>query len=231
MKRIGFIALAVILSLGLVGTGLAYWNETLEIGQNTVNTGELKMEFKYPSSDDGPGKNDVKEYKYGSPIRWDVDVGSCQIEVIDKHTTRVTLSNVYPGYQSRIKLGMWNTGSIPAEIESVTLKNIVDHDGLLDYVKVGGRINLQWGPTSYHHKPVGYEPPQWGVPLAGFDELLFKALKSTQTEPLEPGWKVSFECEDPEEGSSLCFYIKEGAPEDATLTFDLVFDWTQFNAT
>lgn len=220
----------IVLLLGAMGLSYAWWTEMLTIN-GTVETGELKMEFKYPSSDDGPGMNDIKEYQYGSPkARWDKNVGETKIEVVDPRTIKVTLSNVYPGYQSRIKLSMYNTGTIPSKIQSVTL-NIDDPDGLLPYVKVGGRVNVQTGPTSYTQIPLGFEPPKWGVPLDGFDVVLFSALQSTQSNPLQPGWKVRFECEDPEEGSSLCFYIKEGAPEGANLSFDIVFTWTQFNAT
>ena len=233
MKKIGLLCLAVVLALGTVGMGFAYWSEPLEIGQNPVSTGNVDVRFYGASSDDGPGRYDIKEYQYGSAIRWDdKDVGETTIQVVDPHLARLTLSNVYPGYQSRIELGMQNYGSIPAEIESVTINNIVDDNGLLDYVKVGGWIQVQCGPSSYHSKSLasGY-PPQSGGPLAGFDVVLFNALKSTQSEPLQTGWKVFLACEDPEEGDSLGFYILPGAPEDATLTLDLEVVWTQFNAT
>lgn len=222
--------LLLVILLGAMGLSYAWWNETLVIDP-TVNTGELKMEFKYPYSDDGPGMKDAKEYEYGSAIRGDWDVGETTIMVVDPYTTKVTLSNVYPGYQARIKLGIYNTGTIPAKIQSVTLTNIVDTDGVLDYVKVGGWVQVQWGPTSYHVFSLasGY-PPKWGCPLKDFDDVLLSALKSTQTQPLQTGWKVYFASEDPEEGDSLGFYILDGAPEGASLSFDIEFMWTQFNA-
>lgn len=44
MKRIGILALAVVLALGLVGAGFAYWNETLTI-EGDIGTGEVDVEF------------------------------------------------------------------------------------------------------------------------------------------------------------------------------------------
>lgn len=53
MKRIGLIALALVLSLGLMGAALAYWNETLTI-EGTVAMGELDVKFSEQWSNDPP---------------------------------------------------------------------------------------------------------------------------------------------------------------------------------
>jgi len=45
MKKIGLICLAVVLALGIAGVGLGYWNETLTIGQNPINTGNFIVTF------------------------------------------------------------------------------------------------------------------------------------------------------------------------------------------
>jgi len=45
VKKIGLLCLAVVLALGTVGMGFAWWSETLEIGQNPINTGDLDATF------------------------------------------------------------------------------------------------------------------------------------------------------------------------------------------
>jgi len=54
MKKIGLICLAVVLTLGIAGVGFGWWSETLEIGQNPINTGSLAAIFRdVVSNDDG----------------------------------------------------------------------------------------------------------------------------------------------------------------------------------
>jgi len=54
MKKIGLICLAVVLTLGIGGVGFGWWSETLDIGQNPVNTGNLDAIFRQAiSNDDG----------------------------------------------------------------------------------------------------------------------------------------------------------------------------------
>jgi len=54
MKKIGLICLAVVLTLGIAGVGFGWWSETLEIGQNPINTGDVDAIFRQAiSNDDG----------------------------------------------------------------------------------------------------------------------------------------------------------------------------------
>jgi len=54
MKKIGLICLAVVLTLGIAGVGFGWWSETLDIGQNPINTGNLDAIFRQAvSNDDG----------------------------------------------------------------------------------------------------------------------------------------------------------------------------------
>lgn len=63
MKKIGLIALALVLALGVMGGALAYWNETLTIS-GTVATGELDVAFSNQASNDAgePGPTDTPPY-------------------------------------------------------------------------------------------------------------------------------------------------------------------------
>lgn len=260
MRKIGLLALAIVLGLGLVGAGFAYWNETLNIDAD-VDTGELKMEFKegklggffnppiwYPGSDDdGIGLFDSgKDIKYYVlfdviPVRGDYDVGECTIEKVDSQTYRVTLGNVYPGYMAKVWWAMHNTGTIPAKIKSVSLEDIDDPDGLMQYVKAAGRVKIQIGTLWFWriYTKDWFNCDAWYNNPGLLSEMPGKLQGKLGGYVIQPGWRVLIGCADDEEevldeeGNSLLFVIDENAPdsiEGATLSFDLKMIWTQFNA-
>lgn len=124
MKRIGLIALALVLSLGLLGVGLAQWTETLDIS-GSVATGELDAEFTScscsDSDEDMPNGGEVScvlsdgdDTEPASQIDDDTDVAT------------ITIDNAYPGYWAECTLTIHNNGSIPAKINLVTIDNSND---------------------------------------------------------------------------------------------------------
>lgn len=253
MKKIGLIALALVLSLGLVGAGFAYWTETLGIDAN-VETGELGMEFVegffweppflFPGTDDdGIGLldngKDIDHYLAGIfPVRGDMDVGCCDIVMADVHTYTLTLDNVYPGYMVKVWWAMENTGTIPAKIQSVDIVNVTDDDGVMPYVWAGGKVSIQkkaWGLFDKYDRNwfnCGFLYSNPGL-LSDMPGALESALSGYV---LQPGWRVFVGCDDEQENEdehSLLLVIDPDAPdsiEGSTLTFTLEMTWTQFNA-
>lgn len=124
MKRIGLIALALVLSLGLMGAGLAYWNETLTIS-GTVATGDLDVEFTDVSSNDPSGSNDPGQT---------MDVAECIVTTdgpdgdgsSDPNDTgldgiTIDINNAYPCYSPVVSFTVKNCGSIPVKIAAITI--------------------------------------------------------------------------------------------------------------
>lgn len=241
MKRIGVLALAAVLALGLVGAGFAHWTETLTINDANTDTGELKVEFLGYGirTNDGEGMKDPT-------CKWqrrDYDVGKCLIQKVDAHTMRITLTKAYPDYAAWVEFGLKNTGSIGAKIKDVQLNVISDPGGLLPYIRCAALMNLQTAPSGWTQMAVNGYPeskcdPFFRLPWAGYlknDSVSSKgdfaaSLKSALSgHELKPGWNMQFQCPDYPESSLVLAITDDAAPEGATLTFDLVMTWTQFN--
>ena len=58
MKKIGLLALAIVLALGTMGAGFAYWTETLTIEDTNLETGMFNVSFDYNSLQKGIISND-----------------------------------------------------------------------------------------------------------------------------------------------------------------------------
>jgi len=98
MKKLKFMALAVVLVLALIGGAYAAWEEELEIG-GTVETGEMKVEFIDYEID--PDSDDVADI--------DVEKSDCNQEIT------VTIENAYPGFGFALEVWYENKGSIPVK--------------------------------------------------------------------------------------------------------------------
>lgn len=109
MKKLGLIALALVLALGAMGGALAYWNEELTI-TGDVNTGSLDVGLKaYLGMEFSP-------YVTLSPwIQWWPGSG------VQTHT--FTVSGVYPSFGDLffVMYVAKNTGTIPAKVKSVDI--------------------------------------------------------------------------------------------------------------
>ncbi len=103
MRKIGLLALALVLALGTMGVGLAWWSDTLFI-EGSIETGTLSAEFA------------------GNECTAD-DAIEVQC-VTDGKTATITIGNMYPSGTATCSLTLANTGSIPAKIGSI----VVDPD-------------------------------------------------------------------------------------------------------
>lgn len=233
MKKIGLLCLAVVLALGLVGAGFAYWNETLTI-EGQADTGEFSVEF-------------VDVFGTGIPQYAEKGwVGNPQEPPLTPTTLTITLSKMYPGASYGLFwLTMKNKGTVPAKLKSVTIENVVDPCGMLPYICAGGsgRIDRAAGGTEsfakkinkykskfsgYWHESAG-PVSELGTNAEGdgiYDLMLGKVLLPGDT------LRLSRPEEEEDENGSLHFLVDRSAPnsiENCTISFDVVFKWVAFN--
>ena len=146
MKKIGLLALALVLALGSLGIGYAHWTETLQI-KGDVNTGWIDVNFMSQYDNDQPGMIDPT-----GPGEWDF-TGQVPVwngarlndppkDVADTTSTystydlqqrpanptgnfaEVIITNGYPSYWGSVAWDLENQGTIPVELWTVSLVNV-----------------------------------------------------------------------------------------------------------
>lgn len=136
-KAMGMFA-ALILALGMSGLAYAHWSQTIYI-EGTVETGELVVGFV--------------DYDYWDDEYLGKDVGDIYVDLVDWKGLHeeddlyekivIELTDVYPSYEAWIEVSIANGGSIPVNLVDFDIENIIDPDGLMDYVDVQ-IINYDW---------------------------------------------------------------------------------------
>jgi hypothetical protein len=120
MKKIGLLCMVLVLALGLMGAGLSYWTETLQI-EGTVKTGELDacfIDYKAADNDAGDaadGYGEVSVKFYDGP-----DSEPAAAPIVDMSKCVITVKNAYPGYVATVALAIKNNGTLPAKVKAVT---------------------------------------------------------------------------------------------------------------
>jgi hypothetical protein len=106
VKKLGLIALAVVMALGAMGVGYAYWFDTFKIN-GTVTTGSLVVGIK--------DLEDQTSYEMGGAVTTSDNSGAAigQSGYFDEITE--TISNAYPGYATKIRLSVKNLGTVPVK--------------------------------------------------------------------------------------------------------------------
>lgn len=243
MKKTGLIALAVVLALGAMGVGLAFWNETLTI-TGTVATGQLDVEFSdQKSNDDGSVDNALDPSECGTWTMSDLnsstgwsnnaareayDVASTTCELIavadanspengDNQTLKITILNAYPCYYGNVAFTIDNIGTIPAKIESIKLVAVSDAVGSPIVVDV----DLVACTTYYVYADTGVVSKlTLGFPTTGADF-------SIHLSKLLVGQEIAVGGAIP---GDICVHIEDGAEELANYDFSIEIVVTQFNA-
>jgi len=156
MKKIGLLALAVVLALGALGVGYAMWADTVTI-DGTVETGDVEVEFSNQMSNDACEGTDISAgdpAEVGTwttpdlenPATWSWQ-GAVQPEGVEKETAcigctidgdllTVAINHGYPCYFGGIGFTIDNLGSVPVKILSMKLLSVNNVD------IVGGPVDL-----------------------------------------------------------------------------------------
>lgn len=217
MKKIGLLSLALVLALGGLGAGFAYWTETLEIGQNPVTMGEMKVKFTdfWVSQVQPDGQGIVT----GSATK------------IDDQTYSLTMSNLFPG-KTAITAGAFkfifnikNTGTIPVRITDLVITKTGGDQEVWD--------NLLYQYQAKHYSSAGswtgwLQNNSGGPPTTDSWDIDLGALSDRV---LLPGERMSFGESDEDE--SWWFAIRSSAGnivEGKTVSLVMTFTASQFNA-
>ena len=219
----------LVIALGAIGFGYAWWTETLVIGSQ-VNTGEVDVIFW----------NNPNEPSWGSTWRvpnwrnygWNGWTTRGWSLSPDQKTLTITLGNYHPVTDNtdRIAFGMRNVGTIPAKLKSVTL-TVSGPATLIDNIRTQGKIEYYKSDgTKLWEKSFGNWPHTTStLPLVDLDDKLTELLAGTV---LYPGDYLVFG-EETEEGGSLGFALYKDAPNDVermTISISLSFEFVQWNA-
>lgn len=97
MKKIGLIALIVILSLGIIGVGYALWSQTLHIN-GTVTAATFDVNFASTGTDPT------------APVGTG---GAASATIVAGKTVNIVIANAYPQWTGVWTLTVTNNGSIP----------------------------------------------------------------------------------------------------------------------
>jgi hypothetical protein len=134
MKKIGLIAIVVVLALGIIGVGYAAWSQSITVS-GTANVGSFGVKFENAASNDAGTANDpssagawtfsgtgVPPYTWsGTNLSQNVASTTGVITSVTKtnDTLTITLTNAYPGYYGSIAADVLNTGSVPVKMTVV----------------------------------------------------------------------------------------------------------------
>ncbi|MGL4344448.1 MAG: hypothetical protein ACRCTE_04555 [Cellulosilyticaceae bacterium] len=136
MKKTKFMVGALVLSMGLLGTGYAYWTDALTVG-TTVSTGKFDVTF-----DKGVlfGEGALASEHASSKI------------TVDAEKIDLEMANIYPGAEAKFNYTMTNNSTIPMagtvtvtasqEIPGATVK-LYDVDTDLSYTGEGATLSAQ----------------------------------------------------------------------------------------
>ncbi|MEW6770250.1 MAG: hypothetical protein AB1330_02535 [Bacillota bacterium] len=123
MRKKWFVTLALVLSLALVGLGLAWWTDQLTIA-GTVGTGEVDVVFTGAFTDDDGTVNDpsIDPSDPLDPPTYDKNVAMKEAAISeDGKTLTCTITNGYPSYAPTTYFTITNTGTVPVRITAVTV--------------------------------------------------------------------------------------------------------------
>lgn len=241
MRKIGLLCLAVVLALGSLGAAFAWWTDTLDIGENTVNTGEAKIVWNYVEGGAWA--------RIGAPA-------SASWAQVDDHTFSVSFSNLYPGCKMNIRGYTRNMGTIPMKFDRCDITVVSDPKGVAPYIFVSPGDTYMWwdqdgtGPLpasgawcpvhgSYTNFPFTYldeaiTDPPGSVPGFPWTRQMPKFVLNPPSTLGNWSTAGGFGLGDPTADDECWNLIVDpNAPnniEGATFTFTIRFTFKQFNA-
>jgi len=135
MKNAKYFALVLVLAFALIGGAYAAWTDTLYINA-TVGTGYLDTYFSSAASNDPGSTADP-----GQPNSLNVGKTEAAVDSADNQKIDVTLTNVYPGYQSAVTFVITNDGTIPVKVSLNIANTNPEVDVSISGITAGQVIN------------------------------------------------------------------------------------------
>lgn len=214
MKKSKYLALVLAAAIMLMGAGYAAWTDSVVISNN-VETGFMEVQFIDPNY--SPTELSASTYVNLQPV------------VRDAKTVQFTLSNLYPGAIFTTLTEIQNQGSIPVKFDNATVTfGAGSSQDLKDNIAVTFDYWI-YNAEGYHISSI---TGGTNVPLTQLEGRLNSTLASLQ---LQPGQYVSIVGTPDPEGQSvdqlMTYIVNSGltTAENSSLTFDITFNWKQFN--
>lgn len=230
MKKFNYIALVLVLVLGLIGGAYAYWTDQL-VAEGTVETGNMDVRIDRLGVPNLNGRT----FWAGHPNEGEMLVPyvTGETDIVDGgKTASVTIGNIYPSernaYQN-IQLYIKNHSTIPVKLDSVNFTTSGS-----EYIwnnlkcRVGMRLKDENGVLIPGSKAsTGY-----------FDFVDFKDQVESLMDGVVLGPKESIRFGYEPDGdaapeSSITFWLEPGQgniTQDESIGFDIIFNWIQWNA-
>lgn len=218
MKKSRVLALTLVVAVVLMGAGYAYWSETLTIN-NTVKTGELDLQFDYPTYD---GDYDDK-YPYSDDY---MKVDSYFED--EKHKLVFELEDVYPGGGGWLNFKIKNTGTVPAKLTSITPSILSDEANMKDEFNYALHSIKLYYPIKIGQWEWTYViPVDFPMYATTFNDFVGKLQSKLSQYTLEPGAYFVINAESGGYDIQLPSTVTSDDFEDETFKFDLLLNFDQ----
>ena len=217
MKKVKWIALALVLCLGLIGGAYASWMDHTELSAS-VKTGTFGMDVIQADALQGD----------------EADYMSVTVDSPDDKTVTADIENLYPVERrydgAGVHLRIENTGSVPVKLESVDFVKDNPDSPAWDDVRSMARFQLR--ETSAAGAPVEWTLPELRQHL---EDLGDEVMDYLEDKVIEPDNVLRFGgCEEDPDENTLYIYIDgrkdhDPASQGEDIGFTLTFNWVQYN--
>ncbi|NLM46301.1 MAG: hypothetical protein GX200_05840 [Firmicutes bacterium] len=233
MKKVKFLALALVLLFGLMGGAYAYWANTMML-DGTVQTGKLEHTWIYSKHASSYPFKYQPEWHYISidnfdgPTSWYPDH-----ETFIGNALPIGMYNMYPGAVAKYTLRIENTGTVPSKVKAVNIKHTGGPGQLYNYLE--GKADIMLYDNNNVLREILLPINNNWENLSDFENTLYNALVNVV---LYPGWTIRFGADDEEGGeNTLYFRINPEAPntlngvslQNQTVEFEIEFEFVQWN--
>ncbi|AKL94403.1 hypothetical protein CACET_c08950 [Clostridium aceticum] len=118
MKKTKFIALVLVVAIGLMGAGYAAWTESFTVN-NSMSSGQLKIELSKANASSEVDFN--SQAVKAADLIDNLVVADTEIK---GNVAKFAIDNMYPGTQFITSLRAENKGTLPAVINEITVNTV-----------------------------------------------------------------------------------------------------------
>lgn len=225
MKRTRFIALALVVSIMLMGAGYALWSDQTFL-TTTVRTGNFDMQITKTTLRTGDRQEANEAHNWHS---YDWTHGNTAENVtFDANSAVVEFIDLYPGGMVQVDMTHKNMGTIPAKLKSVDVEFLSGNEDLFNLL----RAETSWkADINGDGSQDAWEHVEWGTWKKLTKALEEQLVNSTNARNLviEPNGWFSLG-DDTEEG---CIKIKLDPSagnefQNKSCKFKITFNWEQW---